>query len=56
MNEPHREYLFKKSVEISLMIADEIFQKKNIPSTISHNEFGTLQINNQMIDYPIVFD
>ena len=29
MKEPHREFLFKQSIEISLSLADQIVQKKN---------------------------
>ncbi len=56
ISEPHREYLFKQSVEISLILADKIFNTKSVPLSIVHEDLGELAINNQMIDYPIVFD
>lgn len=56
MNEPHREYLFKQSIEVSLIIADNIFRNKNLPNKINHQTMGDLKITNQMIDYPIIFD
>ncbi len=56
MSIPHREYLFEKSVEISLMLADKIVQKDTIPKKIVHPDLGELLIYSQMIDYPIIFD
>ena len=55
LKEPHREYFFKQSVELSLMIADKIFQNKT-PFIIEHKNLGNLIIENQMINYPIIFD
>ena len=54
--EPHREFLFHKSSELTLMIADKIFSEKILPETINHPIFGSLSIDNQMIDYPIIFE
>ena len=54
--EPHREFLFHKSSELTLMIADKIFSEKSLPETINHSTFGSLSINSQMIDYPIIFE
>ena len=54
--EPHREFLFKKSSELTLIIADKIFSKKNLPESINHPTFGFLSIDRQMIDYPIIFE
>ena len=42
MSIPHREYLFEKSVEISLMLADKIIQKDTIPKKIVHPDLGEL--------------
>ena len=56
MTEPHREYLFKQSIEISLIIANEILRKKNFIVSLQHNQLGKLDIKKQMIDYPIIFD
>ncbi len=56
MIEPHREYLFKQSVEIALSIADKILQNENFLNKIDHENLGNLNIKNQMIDYPIIFD
>ena len=54
--EPHREFLFHKSSELTLIIADKIFSEKKLPETINHPTFGPLSIDRQMIDYPIIFD
>ena len=54
--EPHREFLFHKSSELTLIIADKIFSEKNLPETINHTTFGSLSIDKQMIDYPIIFE
>jgi len=54
--EPHREFLFHKSSELTLIIADKIFSEKSLPETISHSTFGSLSIDRQMIDYPIIFE
>ena len=54
--EPHREFLFHKSSELTLIIADKIFSEKKLPETINHPIFGTLSIDRQMIDYPIIFE
>ena len=54
--EPHREFLFKKSSELSLIIADKIFSKKSLPESINHPTFGFLSIEGQMINYPIIFE
>ena len=56
MIEPHREYLFKQSIEIALSIADKTLQKQNFLNKIDHENLGNLDIRNQMIDYPIIFD
>ena len=56
MKEPHREFLFKQSIEISLSLADQILQKKILPQNIAHPILGNLLINNQMVEYPITFD
>ena len=56
MTEPHREYLFKQSIEISLIIANEILRKKSFILSLQHNQLGKLDIKKQMIDYPIIFD
>tara|TARA_B100001057_G_scaffold458011_1_gene506823 strand:- start:1237 stop:2214 length:978 start_codon:yes stop_codon:yes gene_type:complete len=56
MREPHREYLFKQSIEISLEIAVKIFQQKMYPQNIDHPVLGSLPIKKQMIEYPIIFD
>ena len=56
MIEPHREYLFKQSLEVALSIADKTLQKENFLNKIDHENFGNLNIRNQMIDYPIIFD
>ena len=56
MNEPHREYFFKQSIEVSFIIADKIFKNKTLPNKINHQTMGDLKIRNQMIDYPIIFD
>ena len=53
---PHREFLFKKSSELALIIADKIFSEKSLPESINHPTFGNLYIENQMIDYPIIFE
>ena len=55
-NEPHREFLFKKSSELSLIIAEKIFSEKRLPEKINHPILGELKIKNQMIDYPIIFE
>ena len=54
--EPHREFLFKKSSELTLIIADKIFSGKSLPESINHPTFGNLSIERQMIDYPIIFE
>ena len=54
--EPHREFLFKKSSELTLIIADKIFSGKSLPESINHPTFGFLSIDRQMIDYPIIFE
>ena len=54
--EPHREFLFKKSAELTLIIADKIFSIKSLPESINHPTFGNLFIKNNMIDYPIIFE
>ena len=54
--EPHREFLFRKSSELTLMIADKIFSEKSLPETINHPTFGFLSIEGQMINYPIIFE
>lgn len=56
MREPHREYLFKQSIEISLEMAVKIFQQKMYPQNIEHPVLGSLPIKKQMIEYPIIFD
>ena len=56
MIEPHREYLFKQSIEVALSIADKTLQKQNFLNKIDHENLGNLNIKNQMIDYPIIFD
>lgn len=56
MNETHREYLFKQSIEISLSIAEKIFLQKMPPKNIDHPVLGILPIKSQMIEYPIIFD
>ena len=56
MIEPHREYLFKQSIEVALSIADKTLQKQNFLNNIDHENLGNLNIRNQMIDYPIIFD
>ncbi len=55
-NEPHREFLFKKSSELTLIIADKIFSEKSLPESINHPTLGLLSIDRQMIDYPIIFE
>ena len=54
--EPHREFLFTKSVELVLNIADKIFSEKSLPKSINHPTFGYLSIESQMINYPIIFE
>jgi len=54
--EPHREFLFKKSTELSFIIADKIFSEKSLPESINHPTFGYLSIEGQMINYPIIFE
>ena len=56
MIEPHREYLFKQSIEVALSIADKTLQKQDFLNKIDHENLGNLNIKNQMIDYPIIFD
>ncbi len=56
MNEPHREFFFKTSVKISLSIANQILENNILPSTINHEDFGKLSINNLMINYPVIFE
>jgi len=55
-NEPHREFLFKKSSELTLTIADKIFSTKSVPTNIIDPKLGNLSIINQMVDYPIIFE
>ena len=54
--EPHREFLFKKSSELTLIIAEKIFSTKSLPINIIHPNLGNLSIANQMVDYPIIFE
>ena len=54
--EPHREFLFKKSSELTLIIAEKIFSTKSLPINIIHPNLGNLSIVNQMVDYPIIFE
>ena len=54
--EPHREFLFKKSSELTLIIAEKIFSTKSLPINIIHPNLGNLSIGNQMVDYPIIFE
>ena len=54
--EPHREFLFHKSSELTFIIANKIFSNKNLPESINHPTFGSLYIHSQMIDYPIIFE
>ena len=54
--EPHREFLFKKSSELTFIIADKIFSINRLPESINHPTFGNLSIEHQMIDYPIIFE
>ena len=54
--EPHREFLFHKSSELTFIIANKIFSNKNLPESINHPTFGSLSIHSQMIDYPIIFE
>jgi len=54
--EPHREFLFKRSSELTLIIAEKIFTTKSLPTNIDHPSFGNLSISNQMVDYPIIFE
>ncbi len=56
MVEPHREFLFKTSVKISLSIANQILENYFLPSTINHEDFGKLSIDNLMINYPVIFE
>ena len=56
MVEPHREFLFKTSVKISLSIANQILENNFLPSTINHENFGKLTIDNLMINYPVIFE
>ena len=56
MAEPHREFFFKTSVKISLSIANQILENNFLPSTINHENFGKLTIDNLMINYPVIFD
>ena len=56
MIEPHREYLFKQSIELALSIANKTLKKKDFINLIDHKNLGNLNIRNQMIDYPIIFD
>ena len=56
MVEPHREFLFKASVKISLSIADLILKNNFLPSAINNEDFGKLSIDNLMIDYPVIFE
>jgi len=56
MAEPHREYLFKTSVDLSLSIADQILKNNFIPDYVTSRDMGNLIIENQMVLYPIVFD
>ena len=54
--EPHREFLFHISSELTLIIANKIFSEKSLPETINHPTFGSLSIDSQMVDYPIIFE
>ena len=54
--EPHREFLFKKSSELTVIIADKIFSEKSLPESVNHPTFGNLYFEHQMIDYPIIFE
>jgi hypothetical protein len=56
MVEPHREFFFKTSVKISLSIANQILENNFLPSTINHENFGKLTIDNLMINYPVIFE
>ena len=56
MAEPHREFFFKTSVKISLSIANQILENNSLPSTINHENFGKLSIDNLMINYPVIFE
>ena len=51
-----RLFLFHKSSELTLIIADKIFSEKSLPETINHPTFGPLSIDRQMIDYPIIYE
>ena len=56
MYEPHREFFFKTSVKISLIIANQILKNKFLPSAIDLGDFGRLTFENMMISYPVIFD
>ena len=56
MFEPHREFFFKTSVKISLSIANQILENNFLPSTINHENFGKLSVDNLMINYPVIFE
>ena len=56
MVEPHREFFFKTSVKISLSIANQILENNFLPSTINHENFGKLSVDNLMINYPVIFE
>ncbi len=56
MVEPHREFFFKTSVKISLSIVNQILENNFLPSTINHEHFGELSIDNLMLNYPVIFE
>ena len=56
MDEPHREFFFRTSVKISLTIANQILKNNFLPSAIGLEDFGRLQLENMMINYPVIFD
>ena len=56
MAEPHREFLFKTSVEISLYIANHILKNDFMPSAIINENFGRLSSENLFINYPVIFE
>ena len=56
MDEPHREFLFRVSVKISLTIANQILKNNFLPNAIDYEDFGRLTLENMMINYPVIFD
>ena len=56
MDEPHREFLFRTSVKASLAIANQILKNDFLPSAIDLENFGSLPLENMMINYPVIFD